>query len=149
MSGLYAVRADGASLTAAGSLIEITAPADGILEVTRIRVGQSNQSASEQSEVIVRRMSSASTGSSATPAPLGGFAAAGATARIPTFTADGSASTTIFDEGFNLLAGWEWVAVSEFQRIVVPPSGILNVRLDVAPAAARTMFALIEFVEKD
>jgi hypothetical protein len=149
MAGIYAAQINGVSISAVGTLLEVTAPSTGVIEITRIRVVQSNQSASEQSKILVRRMSAASTGTSQTPVPLGGWAAAATTARGNTISGEGTQSTVIFGEGFNFVAGWEWVAMSEWQRIIVPASGIFNVKLDLTPAGARTMGALIEFFEKN
>ena len=147
--GVYEAKTnDGGIATAvAVTLLNITAPSTAILEITKIRVGQRSTASSEMNEILVRRMTTASTGTSRTPSPLGAYAASGATVK-DTITADGSAGATVLDEGANLVGGWEWVALSEMGRIVVPPSGIIEVRLAQAPAASRTMFCVAEYIEK-
>lgn len=146
--GKYVARQDAVSVSTAVSLIEITAPSTAICEITRMKISQSGTATGTALRVQALRKSAAGTGTSFTPVPTAaGMPAAGSTARH-TITSEGTASTIEYDEGFNNLAGWEWVAFDELSRIIVPPSGIFAIKFAAVPGSAQTVSALIEFIEK-
>lgn len=145
--GLYKARLDDVAVTTAKTLVELTAPSSAVLEVVSVRVG-SSAIASENSTVQFLRKSVAGTGTSFTPVPVAaGMPAAGATCRV-NCTVEGTVSATVDDAQWNLVSGFEWAALSELSRIIVPPSGIFAVKLNTAPAASKDFAVVIEFIEK-
>ena len=94
------------------------------------------------------RKSAAGTGTSFTPVPVAvGYPSSGSTCRTAN-SAEGTISATQHVDAWNLVAGYEWVALDEQGRIVVPPSGIFAVKLATTPAASKNFSALIEYIEK-
>jgi hypothetical protein len=86
-----------------------------------------------------------SAGGTSTVTPLAmprdvGMAAHGLTLRGMCTTV-GTITTTEERRGFNILNGWEWVPITESDRIWVPPSGIFGLHLPVAPPATAVISA--------
>lgn len=146
MAGLYVARLDDVAVSAAPrTLVEVTAPGTASLLVRRAKITAKGITAGEQLEARLVRKSAAGTGTSFTAAPLGNYAAFAGSARVDC-TVEGTISATLYDDGFNLLgAGWEWVPIDERGKLPVPGGGIIAITLDTAPAAARQLFAMIEF----
>jgi hypothetical protein len=144
--GRYEVRMDSIAVTAAKTLVSIAAPSTAILEVVRCAI-TTRATTSEGSQAQIIRGTTGGTNTSSTPVLLAAFAASGATGGS-NHTAEPGSAAVHRSEGFNLVSGWQWVALDEEGRIVVPPSGVLAVKLNVAPAASTTMSALIEYIEK-
>lgn len=147
MAGIYLARMDDVTVSAAGTLVEVVAPAAASLLVRRAKISAKSIAAGEQLEARLLRKSAAGTGGTTpTAAPLGNYAAFGGTVRVGPLTTEGTVSTVLYDDGFNLLgAGWEWVPIDNAGKVPVPGGGIIAITLDTAPAAARQLFALIEF----
>lgn len=142
----YNVTVNAVSVSTAKDLIRITAPATMVLCVTRAWVGQSGNVTSEQSRIIIQRASDSQNGTAETPEKLqvGGPAATFTAASITadhTLTADPT-----IDEGFNWVSGYLGVFAPE-ERIWVPPSGKLVLRLATAPSAAKTVEAGLTVIE--
>jgi hypothetical protein len=97
-------------------------------------------------QVSVVRKSAGGTGTSFTPVPLASGSPAAGTACIVDLTGEGTDSATIIRDAFNLLNGWLWLPVPE-EKLYVPPSGILGLKLPVAPASATSFVAGIIFEE--
>jgi hypothetical protein len=144
--GRYEVRMDSVAVTAAKSLVSIAAPATAILEVVRCAI-TTRATTSEGSQAQILRAATGGTNTASTPVLLAAYAASGATGGI-NHTVEPGTPTVHRSEGFNLVSGWQWVALDEEGRIVVPPSGVLAVKLNVAPGASVTMSAMIEYIEK-
>lgn len=142
----YSVQINAVSVSVAKDLIRISAPSSMVLVVLRAWVGQSGNNTSEQARIILQRASDTQTGTSETPQALEvGDPAATATAQ--TITADHALTgDPIIDEGFNWVSGYLWVPAPE-ERIWVPPSGRLVLRLPAAPSAAKTVSAGMVFAE--
>lgn len=135
---LYTVAIGSQAQTAAKTLIEIAAPADAVVFVERIWIKQTSFDTSENLGVLVQRVTTTGTGTGTTPEPFAvGDAAFGGTVKTnmtvePTYTA----STEILEDGFNVLSGWLWTPANDDEIIVLSPSALLGISLDVAPSAS-------------
>jgi hypothetical protein len=146
--GEYVVRMDAVSVSTAITLVQVTAPATGTLEVVRYSIEQSNLTTNAMQRVQLLRKSAAATVTSFTPVPMAaGMPAAGASAGH-TASSEGTDSTIIHGRSFSWLAGYEWVAMDEEERIIVPASGIIALKLPAAPGSATTITATLTFKEK-
>lgn len=142
----YSVQVNAQAVTAAKDLVRISAPSTMVLCVLRAWVSQSGGVTSEQNRVLLQRASDAQTGTSETPQAIEvGDPAATFTAQ--TLTTDHTLTgDPIIDEGFNWVSGYLWVPAPE-DRIWVPPSGRLVLRLASAPSASKTVSAGMTVVE--
>ena len=134
----YSVAIGAEAQTTAKTLIEITAPSDAIVVVERFWIKQSTFDTAESLGVKVQRVTTTGTGTATTPVPLeAGDAAFGGTVKTnltaePTYTA----STEIIEDGFNVLSGYDWTPLTDDHYIVVSPSQLIGIMLDVAPSAS-------------
>ena len=142
----YSTQVNAASVAVAKDLIRISAPSTMTLCVIRAWVGQSGGVTSENARVLLQRASDTQTGTTETPQALEvGDPAATFTAQ--TLTADHALTgDPIVDEAFNWVSGYLWVPAPE-ERIWVPPSGRLVLRLAGAPAASKTVSAGMMVIE--
>lgn len=142
----YSVQVNAVAVTTAKDLIRVTAPATMTLCVIRAWVGQSGNVTSENGRCLIQRASDSQTGTSETPQSLEvGDPAATFTAQ--TLTADHALTgDPMIDEAFNWVSGYLWVPAPE-ERIWVPPSGKLVLRLAVAPSASKTVSAGLTVIE--
>ena len=135
---LYTVAIGSQAQTAAKTLIEIASPSDAVTLVERIKVAQTSFDTSENLGVKVQRVTTTGTGTATTPEPLQvGSAAYGGTVETnstvePTYTA----GTEIIEDGFNVLSGYLWTPANDDEIIVISPSALLGISLDVAPSAS-------------
>ncbi len=138
---VYSVQLNGISVSVAKTLIRVSAPSTMTCVVLRAWVSQSESVASNQDRVILQRASTDGTGTAETPekmevgGPAATFTAVTNLTVEPTLMAD-----PVIDEGFNWLNGWLYVPAPE-ERIWLPPSGRLVLRLPETPAVALTMEA--------
>jgi len=135
-----------ASLAAAKDIARLTAPATAVLELIRLEVTQDTSETSEQLPLSIYRASTAGTGTAATPRPyeVGDNAFAGSA--VVNLTADTTKSPTepLWTSAQNVLSGWLYHPVPD-ERIIVPPSGIIAVRLETAPGAALAARVVLTF----
>jgi hypothetical protein len=135
---MYTVAIGSQAQTAAKTLIEIASPSDAVTMVERIRIAQTSFDTSENLGVLVQRVTTTGTGTSTTPEPLAvGDVAYGGTCKTnmtaePTYTAN----TEILEDGFNVLSGYLWTPANDDEVIVLSPSALLGIKLDVAPSAS-------------
>lgn len=135
---LYTVGIGGEAQTAAKTLIELAAPADAVVLLERAYIGQSSFDTSENLAARVQRVTTTGTGTSFTARPVQvGDPAFGGTVETnstiePTYTA----STELIEQGFNVLSGWLWTPANDDEVIVLSPSALLGIALDVAPSAS-------------
>jgi len=135
---MYSVAIASQAQTAAKTLIEIASPADSVTLVERLWIKQTSFDTSENLGTTTQRITTTGTGTAATPVPLQlGDAAFGGTVKTnltiePTYTA----STVILDDGFNVLSGYLWTPANDDEIIVISPSALLGMNLDVAPSAS-------------
>ncbi|MCA1571362.1 MAG: hypothetical protein LC798_13780 [Chloroflexi bacterium] len=138
---VYTARMAATALTAAKDLISIDAPATASMVVLRAAISQSGSETSDQVSALIRRATGAvGAGTVHTPRAHSPQAPAFPGTALVNLTTDETAGDELYGEGFNLLNGFLWVPVPE-ERIVVPPSGIVVLRLHLAPAASTNIVA--------
>jgi hypothetical protein len=134
--------------------VEIVAPATAVVVIHEIHITQDTLEASEQLPAAILRVpataTSGSGGASVTPRKIGGVldAAAASTVESGNTTVATTSGTleTIRRMAENILNGWHWVFTPE-TRIVVPPSGMVVVRLVTGPTATMSMSGELIFEE--
>jgi len=126
---VYVARMDAISVAAAKTLIDLTAPSTAVLEILRAWISQDTSETSTQEVAEIGRKTAAGAGGAAfTPVKFAvGDSASGVTASIGP-TGEGSGYSVLIREGFNLVNGWLYLPVPE-ERIQVPPSGIISLKL--------------------
>ena len=144
----YTVIMDAVSVSAAADLIRLSAPADAIVAITKAWVGQeSTDDLNEVNAVQLQRASTDGTGTAATARQMSdGDPAFGGTA-VVNLTAATTAGNILVRENFNFAAGWVWTPYDLSEAIIVSPSQRIVLRLDVAPSAAMTLTAGLQFHE--
>lgn len=142
---VFTVRMAPTAVTVAKTLIRVSAPATTALVILRAWITQETKVTSEQLRALIQRASTTGTGTATTPekhevgdAAFAGSAAVNLTAE-PTLTGN-----PFNNEDFNILNGFIYVPMPE-ERVIVPPSGIIVLRSDIAPAASMTMTAGMTF----
>lgn len=151
-AGPFSVVMNNVAVTAARTLIQLQAGAASSIEILKVWVSQSNTTVSAQQRIqIHRKVTAFSTVTSATPAPLGGGAAAdaqsGTTATGTNASAEGAgAETVLYADTFNVLNGWLYVPVPE-ERIIVPPALYLGIKFPTDPAISTTYTCGVIFQE--
>lgn len=138
MGRLYSVLMDAVSISAAKDLLRLSAPADAVVVIHEVTVSQEASETSEQVAIQLHRASDDGTGTAATPKQLqSGDPAFGGTA-VTDLTANTTATDILRRSAENLLSGYKYLPTPE-TRPVISPSGRFVVRLEDAPAAARTV----------
>jgi len=150
MGRMYSAVFEQVSVDAAQDLFEIVAPADSVVRIHSIKIGQSSDAGdaeSEQLNVLIHRGStSGSGGSSPTPNPLeAGDAAFGGTVEANN-DSQGTEGAILASFDFNVLAGLNEVFTPE-ERIYISPSQRLIIELQTAPSDALTMDGTVMFEE--
>jgi len=142
---VYTVRMAPTAVTAAKTLIRVSANGTSALVLLRAWITQETKVTSEQLRALIQRASTTGTGTAVTPQPhevgdsaFSGSAAVNLTAE-PTLT-----GSPFNNENFNILNGFIYVPMPE-ERVIVPPSGIIVLRSDIAPLASMTMTAGMTF----
>lgn len=144
----YSGSVSAVAVSAAQDFFELVCPADAVIVIHSIRIGQSSDfgdSAAEGLEVAFKRGVGSTSGSGgSTPAKNAletGFAASGATLEANNTTqavAGGGSLTEILHDVFNVQIGFLYQPVPE-ERIVLSPGDEFYVSLDSAPGDALTM----------
>lgn len=123
----------------------ISAPATGVLLVTRAQFGQSAGSAlNENSGACFVRLSSDGTGGAAMTfeEPIeaaAAFPGTGAAIDADGWTAQPTVTgNNIAESDFNVAGGWEWAPEHEGGYIVVPPSARIGLRILTSPSVSMT-----------
>ena len=145
MGRIYEISFQNVSISATQDLFNIAATSGMAFALHEIQLGQITQTSVENLQISLRRFTATVTngsgGGAATPQKhTSGDAAATVTARINdtvVATTNGTA-TVIRPDTFSLLNGYFYLPAPE-DRIIIAPSQNLIIRLDSAPAAARTM----------
>lgn len=134
---LYTVAIGAQAQTAAKTLIEIAAPADAVVIVERVYIGQSSQDTSENLACKIERITTTGTGTTTTAAPFQvGDAAFGGTVKTNLTVEPTYSATVLIRQGFSVLSGFLWTSASDDEVITVSPSALIGVMLDVAPSAS-------------
>jgi len=146
MGRIYVATMESISVSAAKSIIEFTASSTAIVQLLEAWITQDASETSTQEVAQILRKSAAGTGTAFTARPLEILDPAFAGTVRTNMTAEGTAGNIMRHEGFNILNGWLYVPIPE-NRIIVPPSGILALKLPNTPAAAITVSAGMIFEE--
>jgi hypothetical protein len=131
---MYALNIASQAQTSAKTLMEIPAAADSVVFIERIYIKQTSFDTSENTGSTVQRVTTTGTGTATTPVPLQvGDSAYGGSPETncsiePTYTA----STVLLEEGFNVLSGLLWTPANDDEVIVLSPSALVGINLDVA-----------------
>jgi hypothetical protein len=135
---MYALNVASQAQTAAKTLMEIPAAADSVVFVERIYIKQTSFDTSENLGSTVQRITTTGTGTATTPVPLqvGDAAYGGAPETNSTIEPTYTASTMLLEEGFNVLSGLLWTPANDDEVIVLSPSALVGVNLDVAPSGS-------------
>ena len=135
---LYTVSIGSQAQTTAKTLIEIASAADSVTLVERLWIKQTSFDTSENLGTKTQRITTTGTGTATTPEPyaagdaaFGGVVETNATIE-PTYTA----GTEILEDGFNVLSGYLWTPANDDEVIVISPSALVGLNLDVAPSAS-------------
>lgn len=134
---IYTVAIGAEAHTAADTLIEIAAPADATVFVERIYISQSSQDTSENLACKVERITTTGTGTTTTARPTEeGDSAFGGVVKTNLTVAPTYSGTVLIEQGFNVLSGFLWTPASDDELIVISPTKLVGIMLDVAPAAS-------------
>jgi len=146
MGRVYVARLSSVSVSVVKTLIQVTAPSTAHLKILRAWISNDASETSQQEVAQILRKTAGGTGTSFTPIKLDpNDAVAGATV-INNLTAEGTDGDILISEGFNILNGWLYVPVPE-ERIIVPPGGIIGLKLATL-AAAFTVSAGLVWMEE-
>jgi hypothetical protein len=135
---MYGLSIASQAQTAAKTLMEIPSAADGVTLLERFYIKQTSFDTSENLGSTLQRITTTGTGTATTPVPFQvGDSAYGATPETnstiePTYTA----STMLVEEGFNVLSGLLWTPANDDEVVVLSPSALVGINLDVAPSAS-------------
>lgn len=150
MGRMYSATFEEVAVTAVQDLFEINAPADSVVIVHSLYLGQSSDAGdaeSEQLNILVHLGSTTgSGGGTPTASPLNlGDAAFGGTVETNN-TTQSTEGTFIHSDSFNVLAGYQLVLTPE-TRWVISPSDRLIIELQTAPADSLTLSGTVYFEE--
>jgi hypothetical protein len=143
-SGIYSVHGDAQTVSTAITILELTAPATGALEIIRAWVSQASSTTSAMNRIQLLRKTATVTSAASAPTPVPaqvGQAASGITVKWKA-TAEGTDGVIYQDDAFNILSGYLYLPVPE-ERIWVPPSGIVALKFPGAPTSANYSFGFV------
>lgn len=147
--GVYTALLTPTATTTSKTLVQVNAGSGVALEILRCWITNTeSETSTAETAAISRRTTAGTPGSSYTPLPLAGYAAASSTAGV-NYSADGTIGDSLWQEGFNILDGWMWEPRDPQgrDRIFVPPSGRISIHFFAAPEASTTVAAGILFAE--
>ena len=144
---MYTATGSLATWTAAGDIVEINAPADGIVVIHSVQVTQSTSETDDSTEIRISRFSVSGTGGAtptANPMEVGTAAFGGTIEEGSTADASGT-EAELYSEGISLLAGFQKIWTPDM-RPIIPPSGRIVVKTITAVASV-TINYVVEFEE--
>ena len=140
MGRLYSATIPSEAQTTAKTLVELAAAADMIVTLERMWISQSDFDTSENLESKVEGVATTGTGTTFTaplPAPLQAGDSATTVITKTNFTIEPTYDGEIYiTQGFNVLSGWLWTPANDDEVIVVSPSQLIGIRLNVAPSGS-------------
>jgi hypothetical protein len=142
-SGTYSIVAQAQTVATAITILELTAPATGALQILRAWCQQSSSTTSAMARIEILRKTGTITGTATPPTPRPvevGMPASGMTVKWIA-TAEGTDGVILLEEDWNLLNGWLYLPVPD-ERIWVPPSGIIALKFVAAPTSAAYSFGM-------
>jgi hypothetical protein len=141
------------AVTAIQDFFEILAPSNAPIELLRINITQNGSETSEQLSVIIKKVTGSPTSGSggttvtAVAAPHDVSRAFAGTVEINNTTVlTGGTQSEFWQEGFNVLAGFEWRATPE-DVIECGPSERIVIQLPAAPGASTQINGLVVIKE--
>ena len=146
----YSAELNGAVITTARDLFEITAPSDAVVKILCCRIGQTTEEGDAQAEMLsitIARYTGTDGTGGATPTPAPhelGYSAASSTVR--TNVTEGATKTIVLNDAFNLQAGWLYQPLPE-EMILLSPSGKLAIYLPATPDDSTTFEGTLTFEE--
>lgn len=140
--GIYIARAEAQAVSTAITLLEITAPSTAVLELIEAELStDANTDAVNRVQLLRKTATITSAASAPAAAGLGAEGSSGVTVKWKA-TAEGTDGNVMGGGYFHLKNGWNWAAVKQQQRILVPPSGIIALKFPATPANANWTFAI-------
>lgn len=133
MRGVYRASVQATGVTAAKTLLYVTAPATAAVEILSASITNVSNETSEQLEAALDRVSSLGTPTATTLTPsktengdqvAGSTVKGNITASEPTYASNSQQGK----EGFPSVGGWRYQPVPE-ERMIIPPSGTVGLRL--------------------
>jgi len=132
---MYTAKIGAESQSAAKTLLEIAAAADSVVLVERLSINQSTFDTSEQLHTKTQDVTTTGTGSSLIPRPLQRGDSAFGGIVLSNLSAESTYGTAIHQEdGFSVLSGYLWTPANDDEVIVISPSQLVGMNLDVAPS---------------
>lgn len=131
----------------AQTIVTLTGPADAIVVVDRIEIGQMGYTTQEILEMHIGKCTAAGTGTAAEIDPVEtGHPAFGGSGLVD-HSVEPTAPGEIIRAAWNILAPFEWLRLTSESELVLSPSEILYIRLDDNPGQALNCAVLVEFRE--
>jgi hypothetical protein len=139
------------AVTSAITLVQIAAGSSAGLQILEVRLAQSSSTTSTMLPIQINRKSAAATVTSFTPLltnpnDAAAKAVGGSTATGVNASGEGTDGDILVQDVWNYLSGWLYQPIPE-QRVQVAPSGIIALKLPVAPTASITLTATVTFQE--
>jgi len=146
---LYAAAVGAQAQTAAKQLVEIASAADSVTILERAYISQSSFDTSENLGAKIQRVTTTGTGSALVPPPLqsGDSAFGGIVETDTTIAPTLEANSELVEQGFNVLSGWLWTPANDDEVIVMSPSALVGIFLDVAPSGSMDFHYGVTFRE--
>lgn len=135
----YVVGFQRQTVATAITILQVKAGSKSPLELIRAGLSQKGSTTSAQESIQILRKTVGAAVTGATPAllnpndPAAG-AASSSTGTGYVATSEGTDSTILLEDGFNVLNGWMFLPTPE-ERIYVPAGGILAMKFPTAPAS--------------
>lgn len=138
IGNMYAIAIGAQAQTASKTLMEHAAPSTSITIVERLYCSQNSFDTSENLGIKVQRITTTGTGTTTTAVPnMASAPAAGGTQKTnDTIEPSYTATTVLYQQGFNVLSGFLWTPANDDEVFVIAPSGLLGTMLDVAPSGS-------------
>jgi len=134
---LYTVAIGSQAQTAALTLVEVASAADSVTLIERAWINQTSFDTSENLGVKIEDITTTGTGTTTTPRPLQeGDSAFGGVIETNASIEPTYSGTVFYENGFNVLSGFLWTPASDDEVIVIAPSQLAGMSLDVAPSAS-------------
>ena len=134
---LYTVAIGSQAQTAAKTLVEIASPSDAVTIIERAWITQTSFDTSENLGAKIEDITTTGTGTATTARPLQeGDSAYGGTIETNSTIEPTYSGTVFLEQGFNVLSGFLWTPASDDEVIVISPSQLAGMALDVAPSGS-------------
>lgn len=144
MGRMYSIISAAAAVTGAQDLLSVTAAANKALILHELNVTQESSETSDTGVIRVYRASAAGTtaASAPTPRPLDNGDAAMSGTIGHNLSSNSTETAALLRRSWNVLSGFHWLPTPE-SRLVVPGSGIIVVRSDIAITSATVTAELV------